>query len=81
VLEVALRSGVGYLGVLGSRRRATVIREFLESIGATPDQIARVRVPVGLDIGARTAPEIALSILAEIVAGRAGRDTRASGPA
>lgn len=79
VLEVALRSRVGYLGVLGSRRRATVIRESLESTGATPEQIARVRVPVGLDIGARTPAEIALSVLAEIVASRAGRDPRASG--
>lgn len=79
VLEVALRSRVGYLGILGSKRRAAVIREFLESTGATPEQIARVRVPVGLDIGARTPAEIALSVLAEIVASRAGRDARASG--
>jgi xanthine dehydrogenase accessory factor len=73
VLEVAVRSRVGYIGVLGSRRRAAVIREFLESIGATPADVARVRIPVGLDIGARTPAEIALSVLAEIVATRAAR--------
>jgi xanthine dehydrogenase accessory factor len=73
VLEVAMRSRVGYIGVLGSRRRAAVIHEFLESIGATPDDIARVRIPIGLDIGARTPAEIALSVLAELVAVRAGR--------
>jgi xanthine dehydrogenase accessory factor len=73
VLEVAMRSRIGYIGVLGSRRRAAVIREFLESIGAPPEDVARVRIPVGLDIGARTPAEIALSVLAEIVATRAGR--------
>lgn len=70
VLNVALRSRVGYVGVLGSRRRGAAIRDFLVSAGATPDQIARIRVPVGLAIGARTAAEIALSVLAEIVAAR-----------
>ena len=74
VLEIAVRSRVGYIGVLGSRRRAAVIREFLEEIGASPADVARVRIPVGLDIGARTPAEIALSVLAEIVAMRAGRD-------
>ena len=79
VLEVAMRSRVGYIGVLGSRRRAAVVREFLESLGATPDDVARVRIPIGLDIGARTPAEIALSVLAEIVATRAGRVTARSG--
>lgn len=73
VLEVAMRSRVGYVGVLGSRRRAAVIREFLESIATGPEEVARVRIPVGLNIGARTPAEIALSVLAEIVATRNGR--------
>jgi xanthine dehydrogenase accessory factor len=73
VLEAAVRSRAGYIGVLGSRRRAGVIREFLADIGASADEIARVRVPVGLDIGARTASEIALSVLAELVALRSAR--------
>jgi xanthine dehydrogenase accessory factor len=70
VLEAALRTRVGYIGVLGSRRRGAAIRDFLLGSGVSPLEIARVRVPVGLDIGARTAPEIALSVLAEVVATR-----------
>lgn len=77
VLEVALRTRVGYIGVLGSRRRARAITEFLSSTGASAEDVARVRVPVGLDIGARTPAEIALSVLAELVAVRSGR--RATG--
>ena len=77
VLEIALRSPAGYIGVLGSRRRANAVRDFLSSIGANDDDVARVRIPVGLDIGARTPSEIALSVLAELVAVRAAR--RASG--
>ena len=79
VLEIALRSPVGYVGVLGSRRRANAVRDFLSSIGASADDLARVRIPVGLDIGARTPAEIALSVLAELVAVRSAR--RASGGA
>lgn len=74
VLEVALRTRVGYIGVLGSRRRAAVITETLASMGFTASDIERIRIPVGLDIGARTAPEIALSVLAELVAVQRGRD-------
>lgn len=73
VLEIALRSRVGYIGVLGSRRRASAVREFLTGIGASDDDVGRVRIPVGLDIGARTPPEIALSVIAELVAVRSGR--------
>ena len=73
VLEVALESRVGYIGVLGSKRRACAIKEFLEGIGTSSDAAARIRIPVGLDIGARTPPEIALSVLAELIAVRSGR--------
>ena len=79
VLEIALRSPVGYIGVLGSRRRAAAVRDFLAGIGASDDDVARVRIPVGLDIGARTTSEIALSVLAELVAVRSAR--RAGGGA
>jgi len=74
VLEVALRTQVGYIGVLGSQRRANAIREFLTGIGASDEDMRRVRIPVGLDIGARAPAEIALSILAELIAIRGGRD-------
>ena len=73
VLEVALRTRVGYIGVLGSRRRANAVREFLSGIGATEEDMRRVRIPVGLDIGARAPAEIALSILGELIAIRGGR--------
>ena len=73
VLEIALRSTIGYIGVLGSRRRANAVRDFLASIGASADDVARVRIPVGLDIGARTPAEIALSVLAEVVSVRSER--------
>jgi len=73
VLEVALRSRVGYLGVLGSRRRADIIRETLTGMGFGTDDIARVHVPIGLDIGARTSGEIALSVLAQLIAVRNGK--------
>ena len=76
VLEVALRTPVGYIGVLGSRRRASAVREFLVGIGASEEDMARVRIPVGLDIGARAPAEIALSILAELVAFRGARHRR-----
>ena len=73
VLEVALKSRLGYIGVLGSQRRARVIRESLSSMGFGQSDIDRVRIPVGLAIGARTPAEIALSVLAEVVAIRSGR--------
>ena len=73
VLEVALRTRVGYIGVLGSRRRANAVRDFLSGIGASDEDMRRVRIPVGLDIGARAPAEIALSILAELVAIRGRR--------
>jgi xanthine dehydrogenase accessory factor len=76
VLEVALRSRVGYIGVLGSRRRASAVRDFLTGIGTSDEDMARVRIPVGIDIGARAPAEIALSILAELVAFRGTRHRR-----
>jgi xanthine dehydrogenase accessory factor len=79
VLEVALRTRVGYIGVLGSRRRASAIREFLTGIGMSEEDIGRIHIPVGIDIGARTPQEIALSVLAQLVANRSGRRTRGAG--
>jgi xanthine dehydrogenase accessory factor len=73
VLETVLRTGAGYIGLLGSTRRGEAIREFLREQGISDAQLARIHVPVGLDIGARTASEIALSILAEAIAQRSGR--------
>jgi xanthine dehydrogenase accessory factor len=60
----ALDAGVGFIGVVCSRTRG---RALLEELALPSDEAARVHVHVGLDIGARTAPEVALSILAEVV--------------
>ena len=72
VLRHALSTPVGYIGMLGSRRRGATILKFLGEDGVTREELARVRVPIGLDLGARSAPEIALAILAEIQAVRGG---------
>jgi len=64
-LEVVLRHGAEYVGLLASRKRGGTIKAFLDGSGVPGAD--RVRFPAGLDLGARTAPEVALSILAEIV--------------
>ncbi len=71
-LDAALRAGVGYVGALGSRKSHAARLERLAALGHDAAARARVRGPVGLALGAETAPEIALSILAEIVAVRRG---------
>ena len=72
VLTHALAADVGYIGLLGSARRGAAILKFLREDGLDEALLARVRVPIGLDLGARSAPEIALAILAEIQAVRGG---------
>jgi xanthine dehydrogenase accessory factor len=69
LLEKALRAGVPYIGLVASRRRGTAV---LASLDVTPEQRARVHTPAGLDLGARTPAEIALSVYAQLVAERAG---------
>lgn len=72
-LALALRSGCFYIGALGSARSHAKRAARLADAGFTPDDLARIHAPVGLDIGARTPPEIALSIMAEIVLAARGR--------
>jgi xanthine dehydrogenase accessory factor len=75
-LERALRAGVPYVGLVASRKRGSGVLEELRARGTlSEDDVARVRTPAGLDIGAQTAEEIALSILAEIVSVRRARQT------
>jgi xanthine dehydrogenase accessory factor len=69
-LEVALRSPAFYIGALGSRRTHAKRLARLAEAGLTEAELGKIRAPVGLDIGAVTAPEIAVSILAQIVAAR-----------
>ncbi|EHM02393.1 hypothetical protein HMPREF9946_01144 [Acetobacteraceae bacterium AT-5844] len=71
-LEKALSSPAFYIGALGSRRTHAKRVARLQEAGFGEDAIARIAAPVGLDIGAVTAPEIALSIMAQIVARRRG---------
>lgn len=73
VLRVVLAREPAYIGLLGNRKRGRAVLDFLAAEGISPENLARVHVPVGLDIGAQTAPEIALSVLAEAVAVRNGR--------
>jgi xanthine dehydrogenase accessory factor len=68
VLRHALQTPVGYIGMLGSHRRGAALKELLREEGVPDDALSRVRVPIGLDLGGPTVPEIALAIVSEIVA-------------
>lgn len=70
VLEPLLLAGVGFVGLLASRKRAATVRELLELQGISADLTAQIRNPVGLDIDAKTPTEVAVSIVAEIIAAR-----------
>lgn len=72
VLAQALRTGAGYIGMIGSRRKREAVYENLRAQGFTDADFARVRCPIGLPIGAQTPEEIAVSIVAELIATRAG---------
>ncbi|MFC5213340.1 XdhC family protein [Streptomyces coerulescens] len=72
LLQLALRLPVAYVGAMGSRRTHLDRNERLRQVGVGELELARLRSPIGLDLGARTPEETALSIAAEIVAGRRG---------
>ncbi|MEV8456729.1 XdhC/CoxI family protein [Streptomyces sp. NPDC052095] len=72
LLELALRLPVGYVGAMGSRRTHLDRNERLRRAGVSELELARLHSPIGLDLGARTPEETALSIVAEIVAERRG---------
>src|SRR5439155_6884790 len=68
VLHKALATEVGYIGMLGSARRGAAILKLLAEEGESEASLTRIRVPIGLDIGVRSAPEVALAVMAEMQA-------------
>jgi xanthine dehydrogenase accessory factor len=76
VLKTVLPSAAAYVGLLSSKKRGKAIMEFLSENGMDQKLLSRLHVPTGLDIGAETPAEIALSILAEAFAVKAGRHGR-----
>jgi len=79
-LSAALALDVDYVAFVGSRRKAEVLKAKLAERGIAPERLAKLKAPAGLDLGAITPDEIAISILAEIVALRRGRDVRGAPP-
>jgi xanthine dehydrogenase accessory factor len=73
-LEIALRAPCAFVGAMGSRRTQAARRERLRAGGLSAEEVGRLSGPIGLDTGARTAPETAVAVLAEIVAVRHGRE-------
>ncbi len=69
----ALKTDAGYLGAMGSRRTTDDRNKRLHDEGVTEEELARLMAPIGLDIGARTPEETAISIMGEIIARRSGR--------
>ena len=76
-IEAAVKAGVPYIGLVASRKRGAAV---LASLDLTDEQKSLIRTPAGMDIGARTAEEVALSILAEIIAQRHGEPRSMSAP-
>ncbi len=83
--EEALRGlldrGCAYVGLIASPKRAAAVRDWLRDEGVPEDWLAALRAPAGLDLGAETPEEVAVSILAELVQVRRGRAPSAAGPA
>jgi xanthine dehydrogenase accessory factor len=74
-LSIALRSDATYVGAMGSRRAQAKRRDRLVALGFGDEDLERVSAPIGLDLGALTPEETALSIMSEIVAHRRGRES------
>ena len=71
-LRAAIVTPVNYIGMIGSKRRTNIVLDKLREEGCDSKALERVRAPIGLDIGAVSPEEVALAILAEIVAERRG---------
>ena len=79
-LRVVLSREVGYIGAIGSRKTSEERSERLKQAGVTDEQLSHIHGPIGLNIGATSPEEMALAIMAEIVASQHGRDRSAVQP-
>ena len=71
-LRAVIATDVDYIGLIGSKRRTNIVLQRLRENAATEERLKKVHAPVGLDIGAVTPEEVALAIMAEVVAVRRG---------
>ena len=71
-MHVAVRANPDYVGLIGSKRRTSIVIDRLRDAGIPEEQLGKIHAPIGLDIGAVSPEEVALAILAEIVAIRRG---------
>jgi xanthine dehydrogenase accessory factor len=71
-MRAVVQAGPDYAGMIGSKRRTSIVIERLREAGATDQQLKKIRAPIGLDIGAVSPEEVALAIMAEIIAERRG---------
>jgi xanthine dehydrogenase accessory factor len=71
-MHIAVETNPDYLGLIGSKRRTSIVIERLRDAGVSEEQLGKIHAPIGLDIGAVSPEEVALAILAEIVAARRG---------
>ena len=75
-LRQVVSSSAAYVGMIGSRRRTSAILQRLRDEGVDPAAVARVHTPIGLDIGAETPEEIAVSVMAKVIQMRRGGSGR-----
>ena len=71
-MQAVVRANPDYVGLIGSKRRTSIVIERLRETGINEEQLQKIRAPIGLDIGAVSPEEVALSIMAEIIAERRG---------
>jgi len=71
-MHVAVQSNPDYVGLIGSKRRTSIVIERLREAGMPEEQLSKIHAPIGLDIGAVSPEEVALAILAEIITERRG---------
>jgi xanthine dehydrogenase accessory factor len=75
VLEQALKTDAGYIGMISSQRKRDAIYEYLSARGVTKDRLDQVHSPIGIDIGGETPEDIAVSIVAELISVRSRQTT------